>query len=140
MKGRPGPGPGFKSGGPMGPGIHGEYVVPGKDGGWQTMASQLGKVTAVDDSSITVLSEDGYSRTYSVDDTTVVTAGDNGIGDVKVDDQVAVLGVVQDKAAHAVRILDRTGVQSRHDQWAPPMPPKGPGAPGAPGAPKGGTP
>jgi hypothetical protein len=119
-----------KEGG-MGMGIHGEFVVPAPGGGYQTMASQHGEVTDVSPTSITVKSEDGYTKTYAVDDGTVVEAGDNGIGDVKVGDQVGVLGVVTGDTTKAVEVRDRTAVGDRHDRWAP----KGPGKRGDPGNP-----
>jgi hypothetical protein len=107
-----------KEGG-MGIGIHGEFVVPAPGGGYQTMASQHGEVTDVSPTSITVKSEDGYTKTYAVDDGTVVEAGDNGIGDVKVGDAVGVLGVVSGDTTKAVEVRDRTAVGDRHDKWAP---------------------
>jgi hypothetical protein len=132
-------GPGF--GGPgkmdMGMGIHGEFVVPGRDGGYQTIATQHGEVTAVSPTSITVKSEDGYEKAYDVSDATVVTAGDNGIDDVKVGDKVMVLATVADGKYQARQVHDGTAVGSRHDQWAP-QPKARPGA-GPKGATPGGT-
>jgi hypothetical protein len=122
---RHGPGMGKERGGRErgmemgGMGIHGEFVVPAPGGGYQTMASQRGDVAAVSPTSITVKSEDGYERTYAVDDGTVVEAGDNGIGDVKVGDKVGVLGVVSGDTTKAVEVHDRTAVGDRHDRWAP---------------------
>ena len=121
---------GFGHRGGMGMGIHGEWVVPGRDGGWQTMASQVGEVTAVSATSIKVKSEDGYERTYTVDDNTVVHAGDEGIGDVATGDRVFVLAVVTGDTARAVDVRDATAVGKRHDTWAPRKPAR-PGAEGA---------
>ena len=45
--------------------LHGELVIKGKDGKPVTVALQRGVVTAVDASSVTVKSEDGYSRTWA---------------------------------------------------------------------------
>ena len=51
---------GLGRGGPL----HGEFTIRKPDGsGFQTMAIQTGEVTAVSPSSITVKSEDGFSRT-----------------------------------------------------------------------------
>lgn len=126
-----GPGKEFGFGGP---GIHGEFVVPGKAGGYQTLASQKGDVTAVSATSISVKSEDGYDKTYSVDDSTVVQSADEGIKDVKVGDKVHVLATVSGTTYHAVDVRDRTAVESRHDQWAPQRPSKpAPGADANPG-------
>jgi hypothetical protein len=69
-------GPGGMPGGPpamhgLGPdsagatSIHGEFVVPGV-GGYTTVLTQTGSVTAVSPTSITVRSEDGYTHTYVV--------------------------------------------------------------------------
>lgn len=44
--------------------LHGEVVVQTKDG-TRTVAVQRGEVTAIDDSSVTVRSTDGYSATWS---------------------------------------------------------------------------
>src|SRR5687768_5479778 len=57
-------------------GIHGEFTLKKPDGsGFQTWATQLGEVTEVSSSSITVKSEDGFSRTYTLEENTVVNAG-----------------------------------------------------------------
>jgi hypothetical protein len=55
--------------------LHGESVVKKADGTFQTILEQRGTVEAVSDTSITVKSEDGYSRTYAVNaDTKITTA------------------------------------------------------------------
>src|SRR5436309_1012699 len=70
--GGPGGGPGFEGGrggfghkggpgGPMGA-IHGEFVVPNGSNGYRTIDTQRGKVTSVSSDSITVQSDDGFSR------------------------------------------------------------------------------
>ena len=51
--------------GPFGA-LHGEFVVPDGDGGYRTVVMQRGTATEVGDDSITVESEDGFSRTYDV--------------------------------------------------------------------------
>src|SRR5947208_488368 len=70
-----GPGQGMRPGfgGPGRPGfgmamggIHGEFTTRAPGGGYQTVATQRGEATAVSSSSITVKSEDGFSRTYTV--------------------------------------------------------------------------
>ena len=125
------PGPGghmFRGGhgfgfGPGG-GIHGEFTVPAPNGGYETLATQIGEVTAVSPTSIKVKSEDGFERTYAVDDGTVVTAGRDGIANVKQGDSVHVLAVVTNGNAKAVRIGDKTQVESRRGAWAPAKPAK----------------
>ena len=56
-QGRPG-GFGFGFGGPFGA-VHGQFVVPRSGGGYQTIDTQRGSVTAVSATSITVKSADG---------------------------------------------------------------------------------
>lgn len=51
--------------------LHGEYVVE-NDGDYVTMATQTGEVTAVSDDSITLTSDDGFVRTYTLSGDTVV--------------------------------------------------------------------
>jgi hypothetical protein len=70
--------------------LHGEFVVPDGSGGYTTVLTQTGMVTAISATSITVRSEDGYSQTYvipnaagagtplAVDDHVVVRATRNG--------------------------------------------------------------
>lgn len=119
--------------GPGGPGghkammgaLHGEFTTKAPGGGYQTLATQVGEVTAVSAGSITVKSEDGYSRTYSVDDGTLVNAGNNGIADVKDGDNVHVTAVVADGKARAVDIDDGTQVRELRGRWAPPRPERG---------------
>jgi hypothetical protein len=120
-RGRPG------HGGP-GMGIHGEFVAPAPGGGYQTIATQRGEVTAVSPTSLTVRSEDGFSRTYVVDDGTMVNAGNEGIADVKTGDQVHVVAVVTGGTAKAVDVRDGTQAGKLREGWAPRS-----GRPGAPG-------
>ena len=112
-------GPGGKHGGRgMGMGIHGEFVQPDPDGeGYQTIATQKGEVTAVSATSVTVKSEDGYSRTYVVDDDTLVNAGNEGIADVATGDDVRVVAIVTGETASAVRLDDATNVERLDGRW-----------------------
>jgi hypothetical protein len=76
-------GPGAMPGGPGGPGgppamgmhgpgpdsapsLHGEFVMPERNGGYTTMLTQTGRVTAISATSITANSDDGYSQTYVI--------------------------------------------------------------------------
>jgi hypothetical protein len=105
---------GLGRGGPL----HGEFTVRKPDGsGFQTMAVQTGEVTAVSPSSITVKSEDGFSRTYSVDENTVVGSGRDGIGTVKTGDTVSVAGVVDGSQAKAAAVLDSTSLGKIGEHW-----------------------
>jgi hypothetical protein len=112
--------------GGFGGALHGEFTVPGPNGGYQTMAMQTGTVTAVRSSSLTVKSADGYSKTYVVDGNTLVDAGQNGIGSVKNGDTVHVLAIVSGSTARAVRVEDATNIRNLEGRWRPmrPMRPK----------------
>jgi len=127
--GGPGHGPGGRHGGKgHGMGIHGEFVTRQPDGtGYQTIATQQGEVTAVSATSITVKSEDGFSRTYAVDDNTLVNAGNDGIDDVAEGDDVRVTALVADGKASAVRVDDGTNVERLDGRWRP-APPAAPDA------------
>jgi hypothetical protein len=101
--------------------LHGEFTIRKPDGtGFQTVAVQTGEVTAVSSSSISVKSEDGFSRTYSVDENTVVGAGRDGIGTVKTGDTVRVAGVVEGSEAKAAAILDTTSLGKIGEHWGIP--------------------
>ncbi|MGX9787161.1 hypothetical protein [Mycobacterium sp. MMS18-G62] len=66
-----GPGGPMNGPGPFGPPpLHGEFVVPDGSGGYTTELSQTGTVTAISPTSITVRSEDGFSQTYVIPQTT----------------------------------------------------------------------
>ena len=117
-----GPGPDF--GGPgMGRGaIHGQYTVPnGSD--FRTIDFQRGKVTAVSKDSITVESDDKFSKTYAVTANTLVVAGQEGIGSVKNGDVVRITAVENGKTPEAMQIDDQTTSQAIHEHWKPAPPP-----------------
>jgi hypothetical protein len=99
--------------------IHGEFTMPAPAGGYQTVATQIGTVTAVSQSSITVKSDDGFSRTYKVDENTLVNAGRDGIGSVKNGDTVRLTAVGAGNDAKATNIIDSTNVQKSYDKWWP---------------------
>jgi hypothetical protein len=106
-------GHGFGHDGFKGGGIHGQFVVPKPGGGYQTVLTQVGTVQSVSGSSINVKSEDGYTHTYSVNNDTLVAAGDNGIADVAKGDTVRVLAV----GSAAKQIVDVTKVQSLRGKY-----------------------
>ena len=77
------PGPGGSNAGPGGFGVgmgglnaavHSEYVVL-QNGSYVTMAGQLGTVTDISASSMTVKSEDGFMKTYALGTDVVVAEG-----------------------------------------------------------------
>ena len=117
---------GHGPGGPGGRGVlHGEFVTRGpNEGSFQTLATQIGEVTAVSASSISVKSEDGFTRSYTVNDDTLVNAGNDGIDDVKSGDKVRIVAVVEDGKARAVQVFDGTNVAELRGKWHP----RGPGA------------
>jgi hypothetical protein len=119
FRGGPG-GPGF-GGGPGGA-IHGEFVQPDGSGGYRTVDQQVGDVTEVSSSSISVKSADGFSKTYSVDENTVVNSGRDGISNVKNGDKVAVNAVVNDGKAAARSIQDLTTLGQIRQHWNPNAP------------------
>jgi hypothetical protein len=100
--------------------IHGEFTTAAPDGqGFRTHATQMGEVTAVSSSSITVKSEDGFSRSYAVDENTLVNAGRDGIDSVKTGDQAQITAVVEGDKARAVQVFDTTNVQRLRERWWP---------------------
>jgi Domain of unknown function (DUF5666) len=103
-------GPGLLGGGLFGA-VHGTAVVPKQGGGYQTVAFQNGKVTAVSSTSITLRSADGYGHTYQVTSSTMVNAQRDGIGSIKNGNQVVVTATVSGGATTATRIIDLTLLQ-----------------------------
>ena len=97
--------------------LHGEFVVPKDGGGYQTIATQRGQVTAVSQDSLTVKSEDGYSRTYKLTADTLVNAARDGIADVKNGNTVNVVATVADGNATAISVNDGTVRQGIRDHW-----------------------
>ena len=125
----PGPRAGLRHG--FGPGrlggvgggvLHGEFVRRNGNG-YQTVDVQTGQVTAVSSSSITLKSSDGFTKSYSVDTNTLVNAGRDGIGTVKVNDNAYVLAVVSGQTAQAAYIVDSTTLGGIRQHWRPMPPP-----------------
>jgi len=120
-----GPGGPAWAGGLAGPGggvLHGEFVRRNGNG-YQTVDVQVGQVTAVSSSSITVNSSDQFKKTYSVTTNTLVNAGRDGIGTVKVNDNVSVQAVVNGTTTEAANIVDLTSLGNIHQHWRPAPPP-----------------
>ena len=113
-QGRPGGfGFGFGFGGPFGA-VHGQFVVPKSGGGYQTIDTQRGAVTAVSATSITVKSADGFVKTYQVVSSTNVDAQRDGISTVKTGHQVAVTATVSGSTVTASSILDFNLLPAMH--------------------------
>jgi hypothetical protein len=127
--GAPGGRLGHGGGGPMGA-IRGEFVVPDGSGGYRTEDMQTGEATAVSSDSITVKSADGVSKTYSVDQNTVVNSGRDGIANVSKGDTVHVDAVVTDGKAAARSIQDVTTLGKIRQHWNPGQQQGGAPAPG----------
>ena len=84
---RQGPGPGGHGPNKLGQMVHGESVVEMEDGTYVTQRMQVGDVTSVSETSLTVRSEDGFTETYVVGDETTlvrdqVTGTAASVGDV----------------------------------------------------------
>ncbi|HEY2576663.1 MAG TPA: hypothetical protein VGI74_10190 [Streptosporangiaceae bacterium] len=86
--------------------LHGTLVLPKQGGGTVTAEIQNGKVTSVSQSSITLKSTDGFTKTYTVTASTNVDAQRDGIGSVKAGDQVWVAATVSGGTVTAVRVMD----------------------------------
>lgn len=110
--------------------LHSESVVKKPDGAFETELSQRGTVESVSDTSVTVRSEDGYSRAYTVNAETKIVqvtapsadgsaATDGGgkrvkpsegtIADVAAGDVVRISGVKNGDAVTAERIIEGAG-------------------------------
>jgi hypothetical protein len=111
--------------------VHGTVVVPKSGGGYQTVVFQNGKVTAVSSTSITLHSADGYSHTYPVTSSTMVNAQRDGIGSIKVGNQVMVDATVSGGTTTTIRIIDLTLLQQGMHRFfgAPPSASFKPAAP-----------
>jgi hypothetical protein len=106
--------------------VHGEFVVP-KDNGFETLDVQTGKVTDVSSSSITVVSDDNFSKTYAVTADTLVNSARDGIGSIKTGNTVRITATVSGSTATAGDIVDVTTIQNERPKFAPhrPAPPAG---------------
>ncbi|HST65248.1 MAG TPA: hypothetical protein VLM05_08675 [Mycobacteriales bacterium] len=89
-------------------GMHGEFVVKGKDGKPVTLVTIRGQVTAVGPTSVTVKAEDGFTTTFVANADTKVRGADvTKIADVKVGAKGAVLGVKSGNTTTARTVLVR---------------------------------
>ena len=101
-------------GGPLlGAPLHGSYVVEDPDGGYRTVLSQRGEVTAVSSTSLTVRSADGFTTTYRLTDDTAVLSGPDGTDDVEKGADVAVTAVRDGGSPRAVHVVDLSQLQDR---------------------------
>jgi hypothetical protein len=92
----------------IGRGLHGEWVVKGKDGKYVTLVSVRGQVTAVGPAGVTVKAEDGFTATFATNaDTKVRGADAKSLADVKVGAKGAVVGVKSGNTTTARTVLVR---------------------------------
>jgi hypothetical protein len=104
--------------------VHGEYTVPNGNGGYQTEEMQRGSITAVNGSTFTVKSEDGYTHDWVTDantrmggekrmrmmpqnnnGTTQVPAPTNTDAALTTGQNVMVMGTKDGDTFHAVRVM-----------------------------------
>jgi hypothetical protein len=97
--------------------LHGEFTVEKEGGGYQTVATQKGEVTAVSKDAITVKSADGYTKEYVVTADTLVNATRDGIASIKTGNTVMVSATVADGKATAATISDGTQREAAHKKW-----------------------
>ena len=89
-------------------GLHGEWVVKGKDGKPVTLVTIRGQVTAAGPTSVTVKAEDGFTATFAVNaDTKVRGADAKTMADVQVGAKGAVVGVKSGNTSRARTVLVR---------------------------------
>jgi hypothetical protein len=91
----------------IGRGMHGEWVVKGKDGKPVTLETIRGTVTAVGSSRLTVKAEDGFTETFATNSDTKVRGGADSLGEVKVGAKGAVVGVKSGSIITARTVLVR---------------------------------
>ena len=91
----------------IGRGMHGEWVVKGKDGKPVTLVTVRGTVTAVGSSSVTVKAEDGFTATFAANSDTKVRGGADSLGEVKAGAKGAVVGVKSGNTTTARTVLVR---------------------------------
>ncbi|MEW9553660.1 hypothetical protein [Nonomuraea sp. NPDC050783] len=85
--------------------MHGEFAVATKDGcGSVTLFAQTGQATAVSEDSITVRSQDGLEKTYTIGEDTQTIAGRRGTSPIRQDDWVSVTAVPADEGGNGTAL------------------------------------
>lgn len=87
--------------------LHGEFVVPAGDGKFETLVVQRGTVTAVTAKSITLKSDDGFSRTYAINADTKVKARGGGIAAIEKGNYAHVSAIEKGGTFRAQLVQDR---------------------------------
>ncbi|MER7132624.1 hypothetical protein [Streptosporangium saharense] len=85
--------------------LHGEFVLPSKDGCGFTVLSQTGEATALTEGSVTVRSQDGFEKVYTIDDSTKVYAGRRG-NEIRQGDWISVTATATGETATAAHVFD----------------------------------
>lgn len=88
--------------------LHGEVVLAKEGGGTQTVAVQKGAVTEVSATAVTVRSGDGYTKSYTVNEDTMVKADKDEIGAVAKDEEVVVVAPGSGDKQTATVLVDLT--------------------------------
>ena len=97
--------------------LHAQVVLAKPGGGYQTVDFQNGTVTKVDAGSITLKSADGFTQTYAVNSSTIVSASRDGISSVKTGNDSVLIATVSGHTATAVKIIDITLLIHSHQQF-----------------------
>ncbi len=85
------------------PALHGELVVSDGNGGFSTMLTQTGTVTAISPTAITVRSADAFSQTYDLRPATQMAHS------IAVNDEVSVQATRTGQGATAKSVSERIG-------------------------------
>ncbi len=103
--------------------LHGVFTVKAPSGSYVTEETQVGTVSSVSQSSITVKSADGYSQTYAVTSSTVVDSQAGGIGAVAQNDSVRITAETQSGSETATSIVDTTKIGASRQAFGLGAPP-----------------
>jgi hypothetical protein len=119
---------GFGGRGIAGRVVHGTFTVRTASG-YKTVEIQIGQVTGVNKSSITVKSPDGFQQTYSVLSSTIVDTQAGGISSVGNGDQVELMATPNSGGkGTATNIVDTTKMRASRKAFGLGPPASQPGA------------
>jgi hypothetical protein len=104
--------------------LHGEFVVPDGDGGYQTVLVQRGTVSSVSKTTITVKSEDGFTKSYAVAADTLVNAQRDGITSIDKGADVSILAEQKSGKATATHVMDLSRLGELRGRFGGPGPDK----------------
>lgn len=91
--------------------LHGEATIRGADGKDKVVEFQHGTISAINGSTVTVKSADGFTADYTVDKTTriVLNGTDGALSTLKTNDDVRVMAVKSGSTATAKALIDGVG-------------------------------